>query len=502
MADADSRVSSEDVTVTKSLDRERFKTPAVVLEIRSDRETPTSIAVTDRIPEEIAIDDVGFHPDYGGEHWSIEGNEVTFEYTVDPGETYTTVYGVRNVDDQALRTVLDSPPSLRVTPEAAEADDGIEDLLSDDEDVVRDVISGERDSLQVSDDEPPEPAAEEEGPPAEASPGDATTEAGQADAPDEAEPPAEPAAGTNAPEETEPPAEPAAGAAEADAPEETEPAGDAAVEPAEPAEPFEVSDEEAGGDEPELIGEETPGEDAAATEGEPAADDAAPVEEAPDVGGDASIAPGSVASALVAELEEGRVDEDDKRALREALSIEEDADEPEVPGSVDARIEHLQNEVSDLAAYADALETFLDEHGGGDSVLVDIERDLDYTMDSIEELEERIEALDAGTEDLELELSAVAGAVEDVETRIEDLETDVNDLLYLEEEVMEMEGIGDDLDALEADVDDLREEHERIDDLESRAASLEDAIDDLRAEMEEMKSFRDRLSSAFGPGEE
>jgi hypothetical protein len=40
-----------------------------------------------------------------------------------------------------------------------------------------------------------------------------------------------------------------------------------------------------------------------------------------------------------------------------------------------------------------------------------------------------------------------------------------------------------------------------MDDLDDRLAGIEDAVDDLQSDMDEMKTFRDRLSSAFGPGE-
>ena len=41
---------------------------------------------------------------------------------------------------------------------------------------------------------------------------------------------------------------------------------------------------------------------------------------------------------------------------------------------------------------------------------------------------------------------------------------------------------------------------ERVADLDARLDGIETTIDTLEAEMEEMKAFRDRLSSAFGPG--
>jgi len=467
-------VSADGIAVEKHVDTSRFKTPAVVLELSSSADRDTTMTVTEPIPGEFAIEDIGFHPEFGGEHWSIDGREIVFEREIAPGEEYTTVYGVRDVTEEEIETFLDTRMSLATDRgdetevdaagedldgvEAAsdiegaggEEGDPVEDLLEEDEDgAVREVIAGERDSL---------PGSEAEADTVETEATAAGTTGGEVAASEEEDAPPEPVADDDE-----------------ELPERTADDGD-----------------DEGADEKTAAGDERHEE---AKSGK---------------GGGYRTLPGSVAEALAAEVRDGTIEAEHERVLREAF-----AEPPEeASGSVDARIEHLQTQVADLSAYTDELERFLDEHGGGDSALAAVEEELSEVTETVEALEDGVHALEESTDelgsdvddiesevaDVEADVDALDDRVEETEARLDDAETGIDDLLYLEEDLMELEDRTEELLELKEAVEELREE--RVADLDSRLEGLEGAIDTLESEMEDMKAFRDRLSSAFGPGGE
>jgi hypothetical protein len=124
VGDADDRVAvtSGGVHLGKWIAESESAVPVVKYEIRSVREDPARVTITDDIPEHLALDDVGFHEEYHGERWAHAGaHTVQFETEVDPEETVTTVYGVR-------RDAMDDPsaflgrPDLSVAASASDTD--------------------------------------------------------------------------------------------------------------------------------------------------------------------------------------------------------------------------------------------------------------------------------------------------------------------------------------------------------------------------------------------
>jgi hypothetical protein len=97
------------ITVSKTVDTERFPVPAIVFEIRSDRATPATLRLLDVIPGDVSAEDLGFHDEFGIEFWTIEGNAAVFEREFDPGKEYRTVYGVRSADTETVERFLTEP---------------------------------------------------------------------------------------------------------------------------------------------------------------------------------------------------------------------------------------------------------------------------------------------------------------------------------------------------------------------------------------------------------
>ncbi|WP_096391357.1 hypothetical protein [Halopenitus persicus] len=403
-------VESDGITVEKSFATDEFPVPAVTFRIESSRSEPVRVRLTDTIPEDFPMERVGFHPEFGSEHWTAySDHRVEFERQLDPGATVRTVFGIRG--DEIDPDAFLSPPTVEHVPEG----ETIEDVLgADGSNVVREVVAGDRDSLSGMDDD-----AE----PTDAEPTDARrTEAKAQSAAD----------GETA--ETRP------------TPRSTDGETTPAVTVADP-------DPEADAD-----ADENAGTDAATVPSE------------------AGSVP--VASVLASEIRSGDVPEADLELLREELDLG-------TPRSVDVRISRLQSRMEDLAAYADALEEFIDEEG--------------TATEALEETRERTEAVADALADAESRLEAAADERRTVRENVETVESTLDDALaeleILEDRVADVEAVESDVERLDATVSDLESTVGAVDD---DVASLESEIDRIDEELAELEAFRDRLSDAFG----
>ena len=121
-------IRREGVSVEKSFEPDDFPVPAIAFVIRSERDVPVDVALVDTVPDDIQAEDIGFHPKYGAEYWRNEGEELIFERTFEPGEEYTTVYGLRARDTEDIGRFLGEPEAEVDPPK-------------DSSEVVRDVIN-------------------------------------------------------------------------------------------------------------------------------------------------------------------------------------------------------------------------------------------------------------------------------------------------------------------------------------------------------------------------
>ncbi|MFB6228180.1 MAG: hypothetical protein ABEH88_06350 [Halobacteriales archaeon] len=427
--DEDQRtVSADEVTVTKRLDTDRFNTPAVTLDITSTADRSTSVTVTEPIPDSFAIENVGFHPEFGSEHWSISEDQITFNRTIDPGDEYTTVYGVRNVTDDELHefldcdTVVSTSDGVGVSFEDVAGgdvdDDPVEELLLEaDDETVREVITGENDSLTEKD-------AEEDIDESEAE--DAEEDIDESEAEDAEE---------------------------------------------------DIDESEA----------EDAEEDIDESEAEDAKEDASDRDPA-EITYEYQELPDSVAEALAREIRDGSVSEENERILREAFAdsgkTRRDVDlrikqlQTQVAdlaaytdeferfldqyGTGDSAFDSLEESLSDVANRVKQLEDSLDTVN---QQAAEIESRLEATRD---ELDDRVETVDA------------------LEERVTNLETDLSDVPDLEETVIDLEDQTEDLSDLQETVETLDAEMERMKQFRDRLSRVfgpdEDRINDRSGE--------------------
>ena len=146
------RIASDGVTVTKRFEEDEFPVPAIAFEFVSERDETVTVTLSDKVPESVAVEDLGFHPEYGSEYWTIDEDQITFEREFDANSEYTTVYGIRATGADDVEKFLTEPVVERVDPPLPDADsvdeadetEGADDIVPEgDDNIVKDVISGE-----------------------------------------------------------------------------------------------------------------------------------------------------------------------------------------------------------------------------------------------------------------------------------------------------------------------------------------------------------------------
>lgn len=135
--------------------------------------------------------------------------------------------------------------------------------------------------------------------------------------------------------------------------------------------------------------------------------------------------------------------------IRTALGLESVA-------SMDARIEHCQQQLSDLSAYVDALETFLDEEGSGRQLVKSFRADVDTVESELESLNDEL------TETTD-EQTALRGRVDELETAVESLQGVRDDVVDLEDSLAATTtDLVDEIGELRTEIDDLQEWQEGV----------------------------------------
>jgi DNA-directed RNA polymerase subunit RPC12/RpoP len=110
-------VEEAGIRLEKSFEPDDFPVPVIAFVVDSTRGHPVSVRVAESIPDGIPTGDIGFHPRYGSDHWTIVDGEIVFEREFAAGEEYTTVYGLRATPTDDVGRFL-TEPRLSVEPTA------------------------------------------------------------------------------------------------------------------------------------------------------------------------------------------------------------------------------------------------------------------------------------------------------------------------------------------------------------------------------------------------
>jgi gas vesicle protein len=420
------------VTIEKSFDGEEFAVPAIRFELRSEHDDAVTVRLTDRIPDDFPMDNVGFHPEYENENWTAyKDHRVQFERTLEPNESLTTVYGIRLSNWSDAEQFHIEPELEEVTPVTDDAEGQgeerveehtITDIVSEDSSqVVRDVITGDSGLPGLDESESNDDAADPLAPDgnyplastADAAEADPLADASERDA----------ASADEADDSTEPESEDDFDQSPLDDAHHLDDATDGSFD-----EPVNEPDAVAGGPKGSDDIIEAPDE----TANEPPA---------------SPPRPGSVAAALADEIRAGEANDDDLELIQQELDLD-------TPESTNVRIRHLQSRVDDLAAYTEALAEFIDDNGTAETLIDGFETD-------VESVRAELDAMDDELEDLWDDFETVGS----LEGRIETLSDDVSEL-------------SDSVSATETRMDESVE-------------TLRSDIENIRSELTELHEWRD-----------
>jgi len=432
-------VSSDGVTVDKRFEEDEFPVPAIAFEIRSDRSESVTITIVDEVPEDVAVEDLGFHPEYGSEHWTIDEERITFEREMDPDSEYTTVYGIRATGTEDVEKFLTEPVIESVDPPLEEDDD---DVVVDEgsSDVVRDVISGDSDGVPGLDEDDGEDEDVE------------TLNLKDPNDPSDGEETAAPVTGTENGE------------------------GDAETETETPAETAGVES---------LVG-------ALAAElrnGNVDEEDVKLLRKAFDLVEDG--AGGSVD----ARIQRLQTEVADLLAYTDALEefLDENGTAEQTIEGFRREVESLQSELQEVGELArgheEALADVQTTVDGVEATVDSLESELDGVLDEVESVRSEVDDVETSVDSVEESVEEVENSVGDVEGSVEDIETTVGDVEESVDSVeSDVEEVESEIDSLESQVGDINVE------------GIQDDVEEIESEIEDLKQWREQLSSVIGGG--
>ena len=95
--------ATQDMVVTKYLDRDTLESPVVAYRIQSVRSEPASVRLTESLVES------GDQSRPLGDGWRVEDRTAVYETVVEPGETVTTLLGRRDCPPERADELLEKP---------------------------------------------------------------------------------------------------------------------------------------------------------------------------------------------------------------------------------------------------------------------------------------------------------------------------------------------------------------------------------------------------------
>lgn len=143
-------ISSDGVRVVKRFEEDEFPVPAIAFEFESERNETVTVRLSDTVPDSIEVEDLGFHPEYGSEYWTIDEETITFERDIDANAEYTTVYGIRATGSDDVQQFLTEPTLEKVDPPLP---DGESLIPESDDAVVKNAIAGDGEIPGLEDDD-------------------------------------------------------------------------------------------------------------------------------------------------------------------------------------------------------------------------------------------------------------------------------------------------------------------------------------------------------------
>ncbi len=419
----------------------------VTLRFASHADTPVKYQCIDPLPGSYDLDEIGFHPDHQPSHGRIEDHQVVVGGVLDPDDERVVKYGMcpgRVLSPDAIEPDQTGvPPTIELEEriEAAEVDEvdletpamargGVGSETADQK-----LFTNLKNSVFGGTDQTP--AAREE-------PASANVETSESE-------------------------EAAVAVAEAITDLEDDP--DATV-----------TDATA----PESVEELFSKTEASDSEGPPTDD--------PQAGSNSPT--GLDDSHLIDELVTALQAESPETERGEALATElsKFVDEPSagLPRSAEVRLQQIESNMEEFAAYTEALRDLIDEHGTAEEFVTEIKSDLDTIETDLTELGADLDVAMDRLDDMTDTQDRITGQIDDLQSAIEtaaDERTDFSD------DIADLEAA---LATLRRDASEARTDMaDQIDALETTIDDVADEVADLREDVEDGKARRRAIAEAL-----
>ena len=184
----------------------------------------------------------------------------------------------------------------------------------------------------------------------------------------------------------------------------------------------------------------------------------------------------------------------DARQFREALGLESSE-------SVQVKLGHLQQQVAELTAYSDELESFIDERGTGRKLLEELET-------AIDTLEAECESIRAASRETDDQLETAIDQLQTTGERVETLEEERAILARIDRDLASVTEVVTDLDARNrAEIDDVHEQLDTVETslettLEAELTTVRNAIATVKHDVDELATLREEVAELSALREE
>lgn len=458
-------VSDENIAVEEQLSRKNGGW-VISFTLTSKRQSPVATRISVPMPDEPDRQDVGFHPRHEPQTWGIRDGVLTFEDTVPAEEPLQILLGIVLVEDEDVSLSL-SEPSIELSQPIESTDD--EEIFAEEKPIFR------SNSVGVADDA--DGAAPTGSPTSHDGPLDPDQSGESATAPDESDVASQPESSASADRER--------------SLEETfdlDRLSEVSEEIHEQSTEDMINDDARSPDTESDTPEERP---FGGFESTPEATEGAAVDGSTEFSSstERSVTVDSdddILSKLVDQLESADAEDDDVETLREYLM-------PESQKSMDVRMQHIQSRMDDLAAYTEALEGLIDEHGTATEFMSKMESDIDDVSTEIEAVRSETTTAETERQEIRDRLSGVESTIEEVDddlrARLDNLYEELDSIREsIEEQENQVQNLRETVYDHAEELDTLQEHQDELDQLDDRIESTSDQLEDHRDALDQRLS--------------
>lgn len=437
-------VEDDDIFIEKLLDDVDSSVITVWFTIESQRNDSIRVRLTDPLPEGWSPERVGFHPNHEPEHWDFEDGSMVFEREFEPEEEHTTIYALRVEDSSDIET-FKSIPRFDIWP------------------------PGEEQPSSMKTPPTEEPVAATNGPAGGYASDSALDMDVHPDDPDWVK------------------------EMKQNADDDTVMASSQDDDETQPSDNLDQTVEGDGGRSVSMVGE---GAALAYEQEQTNVDTSSKADET-----NQPIMHGEALLDTFLDALQSDASTDDREAIREALGINGYK-------GLSARVDYLNKQHGELAAYTDALREFIDEEGTGVEIVETLREQRDQLQAEMESIHGRLDDVLEQQALHNEEFERTQGLEERVETRFNELTVEINDILSqidqlesdhierIEELTSSIESVDAEhterLDTVKKNIEEVNNKHEQRltelqttleDFMEAFETSLEQQIEDLETEV-------------------